>query len=287
MTDMQRRIARARLLRRDGKTYDEIRSVVGPVSDDCLKAWLVGIPRPKATFRGPAKHELRQECRRLRAAGMTYTEIAEKTGASKGSLSLWLRRQPGPGREPYDHKQHFRRIQPLGAAARSANARARRERATAEGAMAVGDVTDRDLFIAGLALYWAEGSKDKPWRRSGRVVLINGDPGVLHTFLAWLDLVGVPEAARSYRLTIHESAHVTAQEAWWARELGIPLASFSRATLKRHNPATVRRNTGDSYHGCLVVTVQGSGALYDAIEGGWRRIVESAVSRTDSGDSPP
>jgi hypothetical protein len=49
MTAHQRRIARARLLRRDGKTYAEIRAVVGDVSDDRLKTWLAGIPRPPAT----------------------------------------------------------------------------------------------------------------------------------------------------------------------------------------------------------------------------------------------
>jgi hypothetical protein len=33
------RIGRARLLRRTGKTYDEIRRVVGPVRDETLAAW--------------------------------------------------------------------------------------------------------------------------------------------------------------------------------------------------------------------------------------------------------
>jgi len=136
----------------------------------------------------------------------------------------------------------------------------------------IGDVTDRDLFIAGVALYWAEGSKDKPWRRSGRVALINSDVGVLRLFLRWLDLVGVSEAGRTYRLAIHETADVKAQQSWWADQLQLPLASFSRATLKRHNPKTVRRNSGDDYHGCLVVSVARSGALYYAIEGWWARL---------------
>src|SRR5947209_588194 len=91
MTELQRRIARARLLRRDGKTYDEIRAVVGPVSDDRLQTWLVGIPRPPQTRLSRPLTELRQECRRLRLQGMSYSEIAAATGASAGSLSLWLR----------------------------------------------------------------------------------------------------------------------------------------------------------------------------------------------------
>ena len=145
----------------------------------------------------------------------------------------------------------------------------------------MGEVTDRDLFIAGVALYWAEGVKDKPWRRSGRVTFINSDHTVVGVFLAWLDQVGVPESARSYRLNIHESADVPGQERWWAEQLQIPLASFSRATLKSHNPKTVRRNVADDYHGCLVVRVARSGWLYYAIEGWWRQISAAAQERVD------
>ena len=288
MTPLQRQIARARLLRRQGKTYAEIRAVVGDVSDDRLQGWLVGIPRPPETFRARALDDLRRECRRLRSQGLTYDEIAAKTGASKGSLSLWLRDQRGPQVRKYESLEHLRRIQPLAVAAHKANAHARREAARQEGAQAVGHFSPRDLLIAGVALYWAEGAKDKPWRRNGRVTIINGDVDVLRLFLSWLDLVGVAEADRTYRLNIHESADVDAHQQWWAKELGIPLASFARATLKRHNPKTVRRNLNEHYHGCLVVTVRRSGPLYDAIEGAWRRIVEHAqMSCTLSHDGPP
>src|SRR3954454_23691882 len=90
MNARERRIARARLLRREGKTYAEIRAVIGPVDNETLRGWLLGIPRPPATHRAPRKDELRRECRRLRAQGLTITEIAAKTGASKGSISPWV-----------------------------------------------------------------------------------------------------------------------------------------------------------------------------------------------------
>ena len=166
-----------------------------------------------------------------------------------------------------------------------------REGLRREAAIQFGESSDRDLFIAGVALYWAEGSKDKPWRRNGRVVLINGDPTVLELFLVWLDLVGVAESSRTYRLNIHESADVAANEAWWAARLSIPLASFARATLKRHNPKTVRHNNGETYHGCLVVSVARSGWLYYAIEGWWRALISGVETRamvhTEGAIGPP
>ena len=42
---------------------------------------------------------------------------------------------------------------------------------------------------------------------------------------------------------------------------------FRRPTLKRHNPKTIRKNTGDDYHGCLVIKVRRSASLYRQIDG--------------------
>jgi hypothetical protein len=88
------RIGKARLLRRQGKTYDEIRAVIGWVRDEQLARWLRAIPRPPETRRGKAQDGLRRRCRQLRSSGRTYDEIAEITGASMGSLSLWLGDMP-------------------------------------------------------------------------------------------------------------------------------------------------------------------------------------------------
>ena len=283
MNERERRIARARLLRREGKTYDEIRERLGvEPSDDLLQHWLRGIPRPANTLRGRARDDLHRECRRLRAMGLTYNEIADKTGASKGSISQWVRDVQMHGASRVRHLELNATARVRAGDTNSRRATARRDELRKTAALSLGEASDRDLFIAGIVLYWAEGSKDKPWRRSGRVALINSDPSVLSIFLAWLDLLGVPEEDRRYRLNIHESADVGSQERWWSDALQVPLASFGRATLKKHNPKTVRRNTGDGYHGCLVISVAKSGRLYYAIEGWWQGLSD-AVQRAVHG----
>ena len=277
MNARERRIARARLLRRDGKTYDEIRAVIGPVDAETLRTWLRGIPRPPATLRTRAKDDLRRECRRLRAEGLTVPEIAERTGASKGSVSPWVANVRPPAtalaRRSRLHKEARRRV----ADANRQRAADRRAAFRATATAQVEPVTWRDLFIAGVALYWAEGAKDKPWRRNGRVVLINSDPDVLALFLRWLDLLGVAEGNRTYRLSIHDNADVAANEQWWSDRLNVPLMSFAKATTKRHNPKTIRRNTNEHYHGCLVISVARSSRLYDSIEGWWRALANAAA----------
>jgi hypothetical protein len=47
----------------------------------------------------------------------------------------------------------------------------------------------------------------------------------------------------------------------------IPPEALAKPTLKRHNPTTVRHNTGEDYHGCLVIQVPKGRRLYWRIEG--------------------
>lgn len=137
----------------------------------------------------------------------------------------------------------------------------------ARAAEVVGPLDDRDLLLLNAAIYWCEGVKSKPWRRDDRVQFINSDPGLLALFLRFLEACGVERSVPTYRVSIHESADADAAAGWWARTLGLPVDRLRRATLKKHNPATVRRNVGADYRGCLVITVPRSRELYWRIEG--------------------
>ena len=252
------------------------------VASEVLRGWLKGIPRPPETRRSHPHSAVRRECRRLRAEGLTFDEIAMVTGASVGSLSLWLR---DIGVTPQRRRRQLARpprsTMPYAVAARAGADAVRAARRTAA-FHALGAITDRELLTAGVALYIAEGSKAKPWRpRDKQVTFLNSDASVVNVFLAWLDLLGIPEERRSYRLSIHESADVAAHEQWWAVALGLDPTGFMRATLKRHNPKTVRKNVNVGYHGCLIVRVGQPAPLYDAIEGWWQRLVTDATARRD------
>ena len=128
--------------------------------------------------------------------------------------------------------------------------------------------------MAGVALYRAEGSKDKPYSRRERVTFINSDESVIRLFLTWLQLLGVPLDDLILRVQIHESADVAAAEQYWADVVGLPRDALRRSTLKRHNPKTVRHKTGATYHGCLTITVRKSSEFYRQIEGWWSALAE-------------
>lgn len=152
-----------------------------------------------------------------------------------------------------------------------------RGRAVTAAAAQIGRLSDRELLIAGAITYWCEGAKSKPWRRCDRVTFINSDAGLITLFLRFLEVAGVEKNSLTYRLSIHESADVSTAERFWLDVTGADPGQFRKPTLKRHNPKTVRKNTGDDYHGCLIIGVRLSAVLYQRIEGWAEAVMRSAV----------
>ncbi|MER8036184.1 hypothetical protein [Streptomyces hydrogenans] len=223
-----------------------------------------------------AKDDLRARARELRLRGWTYDRIQGELGCSKSSISLWVRDLPKPARRRT--REQSSEIARRGWEPRLCRREEERQAVKRAAAREVGALSERELFLLGVGLYWAEGTKDKPHARRERVTFVNSDPGMVRVFAAWLDLLGVPSERRTYSLMIHETADVPAAERYWADLLDADPTRFGKTTLKRHNPKTVRRNVGAEYRGCLVIRVLGSADLYRRIEGAWYGIVGAVAS---------
>ncbi len=263
---------RAIALRRGGMSRRQIRDELRIWNNDRLNRLLAGEPPPEWTRRPRAKDGLRARARELRLEGRTYDEIEEQLGVSRSSVSLWVRDLPKPPprftRAELAKRASEERWEPL-----RRLREAERQATKAAAAGSVGDVSDRDLFVMGVALYWAEGTKDKKYARRESVAVINSDPGLIMVYLAWLRLLGVDRARLRFRVHIHESADVDQAQRFWADLVGVDVAELRRPTLKRHSPKTVRKNVGEDYRGCLVVNVLRSADLYRRIDGWWTGLV--------------
>lgn len=264
-------------LRRRGYSLRQIRDELKIFNNDILNQLVKGEPPPEWTKRPNAKDDLKAKARELRLQGWTYDQIEAELGCSRSSVSLWVRDLPRP--EPRYTPEEHRALMQAGLT-RLRNAQdEERQRIKDGAAQEIGKLTDRDLFLAGVALYWAEGQKSKPYQRREAVTFVNSDPAVIQVFLAWLDLLSVARERLGFRVMIHESADVAGAEQNWADCVGIDASALQRTTLKKHNPKTVRKNTGDNYHGCLVVRVQRGAELYCRIEGWWTAIAAGAAAR--------
>lgn len=254
-------------LRLAGKSVREIKDALGPVGKRTLSAALKGTPPAEWTRRPNAKDDLREKARELRTQGQSYNEIAAQLGVAKSSVSLWVRDIPCPERFNYVHNprryEGLRRYFEARACQRAAELATVSETAAAE----IGELTDRELLVAGAIAYWCEGTKNKPNRQSDRVTFINSDPGLITFFLRFLEAAGVKLDDLILRVYIHENADAEAAKRFWLELTRTHPSQFRSPTLKHHNPKTHRMNVGENYHGCLRIDVRRSGELYRRIEG--------------------
>jgi transposase len=270
----------AREMRRQGRTYDEIAADLG-VSKSTCSLWLRDLPQPPAgadaplTGTPPAEEDPRRErARELRRQGLLLREIGERLGVSAKTAYYWTwglavpeRSRPGGDAAHMEmmRRRHWDRV--------LAEREVERQQVKETAAARVTRLSSHELELLAVTAYWCEGCKDKSYRRREQVTFINSDPGLILLFLAYLDDVGFDRDARRYSLSIHESADVEAATVWWADVCGVPLTEFRPASLKKHNPRTVRKNVEEAYVGCLVVRLVRCRELYQHIEGVWQGIM--------------
>jgi hypothetical protein len=214
----------------------------------------------------------------MRLDGFLLKEIAEEFSVSMKTACLWCTGLPVPPRARHGGDQeHVRMMNRKRWDAFLAEREQERSAIKAAAAERVGTLSDRELELIAVTSYWCEGSKDKPYDRREKVALINSDPSVITVWVEWLRRRGYGLDRLRLNLSIHESADLHAATAFWAEVVGADVSHFGKPSLKRHNPKTVRKNTGEAYVGCLVVRVLQGRELYQHIEGIWRGIVSGSL----------
>ena len=222
---------------------------------------------------------LREQAVQLRRQGKSRSQIKQILGPmSNATLNDALKDEPLPPERARPCLAESRRRAAEGVRRYWASERPAREAAragiSADAAAEVGDLTDREIIVAGAIAYWCEGSKSKPYRLDEQVRFINSDPALIKFFLRFLDRAGVSRERLRYRVHIHESADVGAAISYWADVTAAAPDQFGRPLIKHHVPQ-VSRTANKDYHGCLQVSVTKSSALYREISG-WAHGVMTA-----------
>ncbi|MCU1485862.1 MAG: hypothetical protein JWN67_2608, partial [Actinomycetia bacterium] len=98
------------------------------------------------------------------------------------------------------------------------------ERLLAEGRERIGELSERDLLIAGTALYAGEGFK-----RDGLVGFANNDPAMVALFLHWLRACfTIDESRLRCSIYLHDGLDLQAAEAYWSQVTGVPANQFRK-----------------------------------------------------------
>lgn len=207
---------------------------------------------------------------KLRKEGKTYNEILEVVPVAKSTLSLWLR-EVGLSKVQKQTITAKKRAAQLRGGRRRREMRLEEEEVMLKRALKeINTISDHDLFLIGIALYWAEGAKPKESNPSVMVDFANSDPGMLKLFIKWLYVFGdVGKEDIKLRLHLHNN-HSKREETLkklWSDNLGIPMNQFVKTNFKQHNPKTKRVNSGDDYIGLVSVRVLKSTTLNRRIMG--------------------
>lgn len=210
-----------------------------------------------------AKFEEREKAIALRKQGFSYSEILKRIPVAKSSLSLWLhsvglskrQKQRLTEKKLASMKRGWLKVMAM----RQARIRDTKERARKEIPYIIGE----SLWVIGTALYWAEGTKMKPWRRGESISFSNMDPQMLLIFKKWLKrYLDVKNRDIQYALYIHESSkhRLTEIKNYWADLLKVPEKDIP-VYFKKNKLGTKRKNIGGTYFGLIKINVRKSAAL--------------------------
>ena len=134
-----------------------------------------------------------------------------------------------------------------------------------EGAMKLEVLSDRDILMIGLGLYWGEGYKYE----NGELGFTNSDPYMIRFYFKWLKIWGVEKDSLIFRLTINEffKKEEFNIKNFWIKFLGVKDEQFSKTTFIKTNLKKASLKNIEKYKGILRVKVRKGTALRNKILG--------------------
>ena len=215
-----------------------------------------------------ARYALRIQARELRKQGVSVKQIASRLGIAKSTASVWVRdiiltvEQLEILRQSSLEGAERGRLK--SALLQKERWRKKMDAFRKSGIQHIGKLTDRELLIAGLALYWGEG-----YKKGRRLQFCNSDPKMIQFLLLWLqkcfEISGEDIRCRVGVNAIHIERDSIIKE-YWSRVTGVPITQFTTTSFKKVENLKVYDNFEDHY-GTLSVEVLKPARIYGKIIG--------------------
>jgi len=200
----------------------------------------------------------------LRKKGKSYSEIRNIVRVSKSTLSNWLK----DIELSKQHKSRLSRLQAtgyIGAKKNQSNALLHHKKIRESAEKEAFKLAENSFFVAGLMLYWAEGSKN-----AGSVQFSNSDPEMIRIMMRWFrQFCAVSEYKFKIGLFIHSLHNSENCLGFWRRITSVPLAQFYKPYIK---PSIFSNRKNKLYEGTCRIIIHNRDLLSKII--GWKNGVK-------------
>jgi len=202
------------------------------------------------SLKGWERKELVQS---LRRRGLSYREVLLQVPfkLSRSTISAWCKNIALTPEQLDRIDQLFRngsyRGRLLGPKTTQRRRTAEVEAIKAAARAEVAQLRKNELWLAGLMLYWAEGSKTKD------IGFSNSDPRMIRLIMKWFRQVcRVPEEKFMVYLHLHSGQDEQAMKVFWSGATGLLLSQFGKSYVKQEGTGH-RKNR--LYHGTVAIKI--------------------------------
>ncbi len=177
------------------------------------------------------RHKMRKDrtkAEQMRRAGKSYKKIHKQLGIPIATLSDWFRNAPWSIeiKNKLAEESSFSSPEKLKLLIASNKERwfQWHKKYENEAIEEFTNLKNNSLFVAGLMLYWGEGTK-----RGHAMRLSNSEPEMIRVFHSFLVLIGIPKEKIFVSLLLYPDLIDSVQKNFWGKAVGIPLSQFKKS----------------------------------------------------------
>lgn len=178
----------------------------------------------------------------LRKSGASYNEISKKLKIPKSTLSGWFHNIT------FSEKIRAKNVTKLKAVLaknitdhnkkRSLIARERWAKIQIESRAQINNVSARELFLVGVALYWAEGYKRTNWN----LAFSNSDPDMIRVVMKFFrSICNVPPEKFRVQMQLYSNLCEIKTKNYWSQITDIPVSQFTKAIYQISSASKLKR----------------------------------------------
>jgi hypothetical protein len=196
-----------------------------------------------------ARREEKQRAIEMRKKGMSYGQIKSILGIAKSTLSNWLEAYPLTEKRIRELRSCSQKIE-RGRETKRKKKEVRLGIFYKEEKVKVFPINKKELYLAGLFLYWGEGSKNQA---AAKLTISNTDPSVIKFFIYWLEKsLDVSRDKIKVQLHLYNDMAINKEIDFWSKTLKINKKQFTKPYIKESRFNKINHKGGFGHGTCNI-----------------------------------